>query len=126
MFTYEHMNAPAGSCSLTERAVCLCPLCLQAGMRFSVDVSGPSRGYVLEVYGAHFELPDLGPIGERGLLLCIHVRVCRPKTWRCLKCSIQLKVNFQCLFADVEQNEYPLLLTDMIIVVYYGSHSFAI
>lgn len=32
-------------------------------MRFSVDVFGATRGYILEVYGAHFELPDLGPIG---------------------------------------------------------------
>lgn len=36
---------------------------LQQGMRFSVDVFGQTRGYILEVYGAHFELPDLGPIG---------------------------------------------------------------
>jgi homogentisate 1,2-dioxygenase len=25
------------------------------------------RGYVLEVFGSHFELPDLGPIGANGL-----------------------------------------------------------
>lgn len=37
------------------------------GVRFSVDVSGPSRGYILEVYGTHFQLPDLGPIGANGL-----------------------------------------------------------
>lgn len=36
---------------------------IQQGMRFSVNVSGPSRGYVLEVYDGHFKLPDLGPIG---------------------------------------------------------------
>lgn len=35
----------------------------QQGMRFSVDVFGETRGYILEVFGAHFELPDLGPIG---------------------------------------------------------------
>lgn len=35
----------------------------QQGMCFSVDVFGETRGYILEVYGAHFELPDLGPIG---------------------------------------------------------------
>lgn len=34
------------------------------GIRFAVDVCGPSRGYVLEVYGVHFQLPDLGPIGD--------------------------------------------------------------
>lgn len=33
-------------------------------MRFSVEVFGDSRGYVLEVFGVHFELPDLGPIGK--------------------------------------------------------------
>jgi len=37
------------------------------GIRFSVDVDGPSRGYILEVYGVHFQLPDLGPIGANGL-----------------------------------------------------------
>jgi homogentisate 1,2-dioxygenase len=36
-------------------------------MRFSVDVDGPTRGYVLEVFGTHFILPDLGPIGANGL-----------------------------------------------------------
>ena len=34
------------------------------GIRFSVAVDGPSRGYILEVYGVHFQLPDLGPIGQ--------------------------------------------------------------
>ncbi|VDO40305.1 unnamed protein product [Haemonchus placei] len=37
------------------------------GIRFSIAVDGPSRGYVLEVYGTHFQLPDLGPIGANGL-----------------------------------------------------------
>lgn len=36
-------------------------------MRYSVDVIGPSRGYILEVFGQHFNLPDLGPIGANGL-----------------------------------------------------------
>lgn len=36
---------------------------IQQGMRFSVRVSGPTRGYILEVYDGHFKLPDLGPIG---------------------------------------------------------------
>ena len=34
------------------------------GIRFSVMVDGPSRGYVLEVYDNHFVLPNLGPIGK--------------------------------------------------------------
>lgn len=37
------------------------------GVRFRVEVDGPSRGYVCENYGAAFRLPDLGPIGANGL-----------------------------------------------------------
>jgi len=40
---------------------------IQRGMRFSIDVKGPSRGYVLEVFDDHFVLPNLGPIGANGL-----------------------------------------------------------
>ncbi len=38
------------------------------GMAFKIDLpDGPSRGYVCENYGAHFRLPELGPIGSNGL-----------------------------------------------------------
>ena len=38
------------------------------GMALSVALlDGPSRGYVCENYGAHFRLPELGPIGSNGL-----------------------------------------------------------
>lgn len=38
------------------------------GIAFSVALpDGPSRGYVCENYGAHFRLPELGPIGSNGL-----------------------------------------------------------
>ncbi len=37
------------------------------GVKFRVEVDGPSRGYVCENYGAHFRLPELGPIGTSGL-----------------------------------------------------------
>ncbi len=37
------------------------------GLRFRVELAGPSRGYVCENYGAPFRLPDLGPIGSNGL-----------------------------------------------------------
>jgi len=39
---------------------------IQRGMQFSVKVSGPSRGYICEVYAGHFRIPDLGPIGANG------------------------------------------------------------
>nr|CAD1822336.1 unnamed protein product [Ananas comosus var. bracteatus] len=38
------------------------------GFRFSIALpDGPSRGYVAEIFGTHFQLPDLGPIGANGL-----------------------------------------------------------
>lgn len=38
---------------------------LPQGFRFVIDLpDGPSRGYVAEVFGTHFQLPDLGPIGN--------------------------------------------------------------
>jgi homogentisate 1,2-dioxygenase len=37
------------------------------GMKFRVDVEGPSRGYVCENYGAPLRLPELGPLGSQGL-----------------------------------------------------------
>lgn len=40
---------------------------VQRGIRFSVDVDGPSRGYICEILRGHFELPSLGPIGANGL-----------------------------------------------------------
>ncbi|XP_015524794.2 homogentisate 1,2-dioxygenase [Neodiprion lecontei] len=40
---------------------------IQQGMRFSITVLGPSRGYILEVFDNHFQLPNLGPIGANGL-----------------------------------------------------------
>lgn len=50
------LNVPPGQIAVIQR-----------GMRFSVALpTGPARGYVLEVFGGHFTLPDLGLIG--GLL----------------------------------------------------------
>jgi len=41
---------------------------IQRGQRFRVELpDGPSRGYILEIWGANFELPELGPLGSNGL-----------------------------------------------------------
>lgn len=42
---------------------------VQRGIKFQVNGkrSGYSRGYICEIYGAHLELPNLGPIGANGL-----------------------------------------------------------
>lgn len=52
-----------GRLKVSPNEICV----IQQGMRFSVNVVGPSRGYILEVYDNHFTLPDLGPIGANGL-----------------------------------------------------------
>ena len=40
---------------------------IQRGQRFQVKVEGPTRGYILEIWGTNFELPELGPLGANGL-----------------------------------------------------------
>ncbi|KAF2085411.1 homogentisate 1,2-dioxygenase-like protein [Saccharata proteae CBS 121410] len=40
---------------------------LQRGHRFRVSVDQPSRGYMLEIWGANWDLPELGPLGANGL-----------------------------------------------------------
>lgn len=41
---------------------------IQAGIRFKVCLpDGPSRGYIQEVFGAHWDLPELGPFGSNGM-----------------------------------------------------------
>jgi homogentisate 1,2-dioxygenase len=41
---------------------------LPRGLKFRVELpEGEARGYVCENYGAHFKLPELGPIGANGL-----------------------------------------------------------
>ncbi|XP_037910814.1 homogentisate 1,2-dioxygenase isoform X2 [Hermetia illucens] len=52
-----------GRLKIAPNQICV----IQQGIRFSVDVNGPTRGYILEVYDNHFKLPDLGPIGANGL-----------------------------------------------------------
>ncbi|GAB0136410.1 hypothetical protein EsDP_00004711 [Epichloe bromicola] len=38
------------------------------GVKYNVRLaSGPARGYALELYEGHFNLPELGPIGSNGL-----------------------------------------------------------
>lgn len=43
---------------------------IQAGIRFKVSLpDGPVRGYIQEIFGSHYELPELGPIGSNGMAL---------------------------------------------------------
>jgi len=43
-------------------------LVIQRGMKFKVKLpDGPSRGYIQEIFGSHYALPELGPLGGHGL-----------------------------------------------------------
>lgn len=53
-----------GCLRVRPREICVVP----RGIRFQVSLpAGPVRGFALEVYSGHFELPELGPIGSVGL-----------------------------------------------------------
>eukprot|EP00494_Astrolonche_serrata_P030782 UN31050 len=52
-----------GRMIVKPREFCVIP----RGVRFSINVKGNSRGYVAETWGAHWTIPDLGPIGANGL-----------------------------------------------------------
>ena len=52
-----------GFLDVKQGEICVIP----RGIVFRIAVDGPSRGYVCEIYGGHFTLPDLGPIGANGL-----------------------------------------------------------
>ncbi|KAJ8331032.1 hypothetical protein QVD99_001165 [Batrachochytrium dendrobatidis] len=53
-----------GFMSVAPGEICV----IQRGIRYAVKLpDGPSRGYVLEIFDRHFELPGLGPIGANGL-----------------------------------------------------------
>eukprot|EP00056_Hartaetosiga_gracilis_P014348 m.240367 g.240367 ORF g.240367 m.240367 type:complete len:474 (-) comp14927_c0_seq1:92-1513(-) len=48
--------------------VCNNEICVvQRGIKFQVNVDGPSRGYICEIFGSHYTIPSLGPIGANGL-----------------------------------------------------------
>ena len=61
---------------MPPKHICIVP----RGVVFKVGLSGPSRGYILEVFQGHFELPDLGPIGSNGLArpIASSMRALRP------------------------------------------------
>lgn len=68
LFVPEHgallFRTEMGHLHVSPGEICVIP----RGVKFAVDLlDGKARGYVCENYGAHFVLPDLGPIGANGL-----------------------------------------------------------
>lgn len=58
-----HIKTEMGKLTVPPREICV----IQRGVKFTVDVEGEARGYILEAFSSHFEIPDLGPIGANGL-----------------------------------------------------------
>ncbi|KAH8808476.1 homogentisate 1,2-dioxygenase-like protein [Xylogone sp. PMI_703] len=53
-----------GKILVRPNEICVIP----RGVRYRVDLpAGPVRGYILELYQGHFQLPELGPIGSNCL-----------------------------------------------------------
>lgn len=53
-----------GPILLRANEICVIP----RGIRYRVTLpDGPIRGYICELYQAHFQLPELGPVGSNGL-----------------------------------------------------------
>jgi homogentisate 1,2-dioxygenase len=53
-----------GNLLVRPNEICVIP----RGVRYRVDLpAGPVRGYILELYSGHFQLPELGPIGSNCL-----------------------------------------------------------
>lgn len=53
-----------GNLLVRPNEICVIP----RGFRYRVTLpEGPVRGYILELYEGHFDLPELGPIGSNGL-----------------------------------------------------------
>lgn len=56
-----------GTLRVEVNEICVIP----RGIVFQINNEGDTvegaRGYILEIFGGHFELPDLGPIGANGL-----------------------------------------------------------
>lgn len=43
---------------------------IPAGIRFKVKLpDGSARGYIQEIFGTHYELPELGPVGSNGMAM---------------------------------------------------------
>nr|ADD38942.1 Homogentisate 1,2-dioxygenase [Lepeophtheirus salmonis] len=82
--------------------LCLMPgeiALIPQGIRFSVNIkSALAVGYILEVYGSHFELPDLGPIGANGLA--------NPRDFLCPVAALQEEIIEEFKIINKFQNKF--------------------
>lgn len=58
------LRTEMGYLRVRANEICVVP----RGIRFHISLpTGPIRGFALELFEGHFELPELGPIGSTGL-----------------------------------------------------------
>jgi len=109
-----YITTEFGKMKVDPNEICV----IQQGMRFSVMVEGPTRGYICEVFDAHFELPGLGPIGANGLANprdFLH-----PSAWYEDRDNEDFKVisKFQGALFQVEQSHSPFD-----VVAWHGNYA---
>ncbi len=60
----KEVHTEFGDLLVQPMEICVIP----RGVRYQVGIpTGHARGYILETFSNHFELPELGPIGSNGL-----------------------------------------------------------
>ena len=58
-----HIITEMGKMTVEQLEICVIP----RGVKFSVEITELSKGWVCEIFKGHFNIPDLGPIGANGL-----------------------------------------------------------
>lgn len=89
------------------------------GLKFSVLLpAGRARGYVAEIYGRRFELPERGPVGANGLSDARHFRA--PHAWHENRLAIGYRITakFAGELFDAEQDYSPYD-----VVAWHGNHA---
>jgi len=58
-----YITTEMGKMTVEQLEICVIP----RGVKFSVEITELSKGWVCEIFKGHFAIPDLGPIGANGL-----------------------------------------------------------
>jgi homogentisate 1,2-dioxygenase len=93
-----------GEIEIKPGEICLVP----AGMKFKVElIDKEIRGYLLENFGSHFRLPELGPIGSNGLAYPEHF-LCPEAKYENYNDRVEFIVKFQDKLWTTELDHSPL------------------
>ncbi|XP_064629604.1 homogentisate 1,2-dioxygenase-like isoform X6 [Lineus longissimus] len=109
-----HLVTEFGKMQVSPGEICV----LQQGIRFNVAVEGESRGYIMEVFNSHFELPNLGVVGANGLASPRHFLT--PVAWYEDRDNVTYSVitKFQGALFMADQNHSPFD-----VVAWHGNYA---